>query len=342
MMKISLTNLDALFAKLSAEKSLYLPIEKAGQVEFYRWSRGEKVRLDALQTVKSPKDLFFPQSECYARFHLKGNEISVEALPPSDEPFVVFGVRACDAKSFEVLDRVFLSEPVDTLYRTRRENGVIVTLSCNEPEETCFCKVFGADAANPGGDVCATIVGEELILKANTEKGEALLAGVKDALCESNAADEAALQAQKDAITAIVDRLPYSNLDVEGFRNADELAMFKSEEWEELSQACLGCGTCTFVCPTCQCYDIRDFDNGKSVTRFRCWDSCMYSEFTQAAGHNPRTTQMERFRQRFMHKLVYFPKNNQGEFSCVGCGRCLKKCPVSLNIVKVIKALGGK
>lgn len=55
---------------------------------------------------------------------------------------------------------------------------------------------------------------------------------------------------------------------------------------------------------------------------------------------NPRTSQVERFRQRFMHKLIYFPTNNDGVYSCVGCGRCVAKCPVSMNIVKVIKAMG--
>ena len=43
-----------------------------------------------------------------------------------------------------------------------------------------------------------------------------------------------------------------------------------------------------------------------------------------------------------MHKLVYFPANNDGAYSCVGCGRCLNKCPISMNIVKVIKTLGVK
>ena len=105
---------------------------------------------------------------------------------------------------------------------------------------------------------------------------------------------------------------------------------------------CLGCGTCTFVCPTCQCYDIRDFDTGNGVTRFRCWDSCMYSDFTLMASGNPRTSQLERFRQRFMHKLIYFPANNDGIYGCVGCGRCLSKCPISMNIVKVAKCLEGE
>ena len=117
---------------------------------------------------------------------------------------------------------------------------------------------------------------------------------------------------------------------------------FNDKQWENLSRACLACGTCTFVCPTCQCYDIRDFDNGKTVTRYRCWDSCMYSDFTLMAHGNNRQTQAQRFRQRFMHKLVYFPSNNEGIYSCVGCGRCVEKCPQNLNIVKVIKALGVK
>ena len=58
------------------------------------------------------------------------------------------------------------------------------------------------------------------------------------------------------------------------------------------------------------------------------------------AGGNPRLTQKERFRQRFMHKLVYFPENNGGEFGCVGCGRCLASCPIHMHIVKVMKRLG--
>ena len=123
------------------------------------------------------------------------------------------------------------------------------------------------------------------------------------------------------------------------FQESKLMDWFNSPKWAELSESCLGCGTCTFVCPTCQCYDIRDFDTGHGIKRFRCWDSCMYSDFTKMAHGNPRLTQKERFRQRFMHKLVYFPENNNGEFGCVGCGRCLVSCPISMNIVKVMKKL---
>ena len=137
-----------------------------------------------------------------------------------------------------------------------------------------------------------------------------------------------------------MEKIPFSKLDMEEFNGDNLLKLFDSPKWAGLSEACLGCGTCTFVCPTCQCYDIRDFNTGHGIQRFRCWDSCMYSDFTRMAHGNPRLTQLERFRQRFMHKLVYFPSNNDGEYGCVGCGRCLSKCPISMNIVKVIKTLG--
>ena len=148
----------------------------------------------------------------------------------------------------------------------------------------------------------------------------------------------AKVEEEKTAIRAIVEKLPYSNISLEGWNGDVLLDKFNSPVWEELYKPCLACGTCTFVCPTCQCYDIKDYDTGHGVKRYRCWDSCMYSDFTMMAHGNNRNSQMQRFRQRFMHKLVYFPANNDGMYSCVGCGRCIEKCPSALNIVKVIKA----
>ena len=195
---------------------------------------------------------------------------------------------------------------------------------------------FGIDPAAPESDARGWIEGDSLYLEALTEKGEKFLAAVADKTSECG--DEA-VRAQQEKTREIAKKLPLHELNLTGFNGENMLKLFDSKKWGELSQACLGCGTCTFVCPTCQCYDIRDFNTGSGITRFRCWDSCMYSDFTKMASGNPRLTQLERFRQRFMHKLVYFPANNEGEYGCVGCGRCLAKCPISMNIVKVAKAL---
>ena len=335
MLKIAKENLNALFQKIAEDNALYVPVNNGNQVNFANWTEEAEVNLDALKTAKSPKDAFFPQSENLYTCYRDGKKITIEPEELQNQNFVVFGMKACDVKGVEVLDKVFLAEPVDTFYAARRAHGTIVAMACHEPEETCFCKVFGIDCANPVADVATWMVEGELYWKALTEKGEALTAVVASLLVD---ADEAKVEEAKSAIHAIVEKLPYSNLSLEGW-NGDVLTeKFDSPVWEELYKPCLACGTCTFVCPTCQCYDIKDYDTGHGIKRYRCWDSCMYSDFTMMAHGNNRTSQMQRFRQRFMHKLVYFPANNDGMYSCVGCGRCVEKCPASLNIVKVIKA----
>ena len=211
----------------------------------------------------------------------------------------------------------------------------MVTLARGRPDESCFCVNFGIDPADPQGDATMWIVDDAIYLRANTDKGAALAEGLEDA------DDTAPVAAQQAAVRAVAERLPFAHLNMKGFDGDHLMEKFNSPKWAELSRACLGCATGPFVCPTCQCYDIRDFDTGHGIQRYRCWDSCMYSDFTLMAHGTNRPTQVERFRQRFMHKLVYFPANNEGMYSCVGCGRCLAKCPQHLNIVKVIKALGG-
>ena len=335
MFKIAKENLAALFRLIAENQELYLPVRRAGQVNFAAWSKDAEVDLDTLKSVKSPKDAFFPQSEGLYTVKKEGRKMKVEPERLKDQPFVVFGMRACDVKGLEVLDRVFLADPVDTFYAARRDHGTVVALACHEPEETCFCKVFGVDAAEGAADVAAWIIEEELYWKPLTEKGAVLTEAVKELLAD---ADEAKVVEEKETIHRITEKLPYMNLSLEGWNGEALSEKFDDPLWEELYQPCLACGTCTFVCPTCQCYDIKDYDTGHGVSRYRCWDSCMYSDFTMMAHGNNRTSQMQRFRQRFMHKLVYYPANNDGMYSCVGCGRCVEKCPASLNIVKVIKA----
>ena len=338
MYKIAKENLSALFQSIAENQELYLPVEVSGQVNFKAWTQDANVSLETLKTVKSPKDAFFPQSENLYTVQRDGKKLSIQPEALKEQNFVVFGMKACDIQGVKVLDNVFLSDPVDSFYAARREHGTIVAMACHEPEESCFCKAFGIDCAEPAADVATWMVEGELYWKALTEKGEALTKAVESLLVEADGADAEKLEAEKNAIHTIVEKLPYSNLSLEGW-NGDALTeKFNSPVWEELYKPCLACGTCTFVCPTCQCYDIKDYDTGHGVKRYRCWDSCMYSDFTMMAHGNNRTSQLQRFRQRFMHKLVYYPANNNGMYSCVGCGRCVEKCPASLNIVKVIKA----
>ena len=336
MLSLSAEKIDGFFKAVAASKNLYIPVDNtSGKANFQKWSEGTKLS-SQLKTVRSAKDFFFPKTENLVNYKIDGKSVTVEDPRKDVEDFVVFGVRACDAKSFEIIDNVYLKmTPVDSYYKNRRDHGTVVTLACSEPAQTCFCPTYKIDAANPAGDVSAWLADGTYYFLANTDKGKSLLESVKSVLSE---ADEKTVDAEKKAISEKLEKLPFAHLDLSKFDGKNMMKVFNSKVWDRVSEACLGCGTCTYVCPTCMCFDVRDFDTGNGIKQVRCWDSCMYNDFTQMAAENPRHTQKERSRQRFMHKLVYYPMAHDGLCSCVGCGRCLESCPVNMNIVKVIKA----
>ena len=335
MYRIEKQKLPQLFAAISQKRDLFLPVKGAGKTNFALWQEDCTVDLDTTKTVKSPKDVFFPQSETLYTCYRENGKLKITPQELENRPFVVFGIRGCDVRAITVLDKVFLSPPIDGYYAKRRELGTVVSMACSRPETSCFCGTFGIDCAQPEGDVVTWLTKEYLYWQPVNDKGVALTNALSSLLEEG---EEAPVEQEKKNIRAICEKLPLKDLSLEGWGAEAADSRFASPIWEEMSNACLACGTCTFVCPTCQCYDIKDYDTGNGVQRYRCWDSCMYSDFTMMAHGNNRTTQMQRFRQRFLHKLAYFPANNQGMFSCVGCGRCVDKCPSHLNIVKVIKA----
>lgn len=339
MLSIAKDKIDSLFELIGSKQPLYLPVDNnSGKADFARWQKGTKLS-EKLKTTRSAKDFFFPKTEHMVSYEVSGKEVKVVDPRKEVEDFVIFGVRACDTRGFEAIDNVYLNmNPVDSYYKNRREHGTVICLACNEPAKTCFCPNFGIDAslAKPAGDVSCWLADGKYYFEANTDKGKAFVENAKSALED---ADTSAVDKCKKDISAKVEALPFAHLDLSKFQGKDMLKIFNSKVWDKVSEPCVGCGTCTYVCPTCMCFDVRDFATNNGVRQVRCWDSCMYNDFTQMAAENPRHTQKERSRQRFMHKLMYYPMAHEGMFSCVGCGRCVESCPVNMNIVKVIKAV---
>ena len=154
MYRISMKDLPALCARLASQGDLYVPARnKAGKTDYSRWKEGVEPDLHAYLTAKSLKDIFFPQVENIYNLKTDGTKISLSVTEPSDTLTVALGVRACDARSFQILDKVFLQEPVDAYYKKRRERTVLIGLGFSEPEETCFCGTFGIDAADLPSDL---------------------------------------------------------------------------------------------------------------------------------------------------------------------------------------------
>lgn len=305
----------------------YLPLEQMNEEQVQAI---EALAFGTKPPTGSIKSFFFPDSETYIRFTKKGNDVEIapyESLPAQ----IILAAKPCDIRSVELIDKVFLAEPVDTMYQERRKKTIIIATNCAEMGANCTCAGFGVSPSAPIGDLVMTRDEEGAIhLLTNSSKGERLiqeLVELDEGLVISHSAAAACKPAERLSPEWIQTRM-------------DEL--FESPLWDELALTCLGCGICTYYCPTCHCYDIRDFSRKDQGVRYRTWDSCMFANFTNmAGGHNPRPTKKDRIRNRFFHKLNYFVKK-QGELACVGCGRCAELCPVGISISGVLKKIGGE
>jgi ferredoxin len=271
--------------------------------------------------------VFFPRSETL--FVFEGGEIKPGSLP--DEQRVVFGLRPCDARAAVMLDNVFIdSDLPDPYYAARRDNTVLIGLACDEPPSTCFCTAVGGGPFEVEGlDLLFTDLGERYLVEPVTERGEALVAEhpLFHEATPQDREEKAALAARAGGAVA--------GPDVDGLKRRLD-GMYDDPFWDEVHQKCLGCGICSYLCPTCHCFDIADEGGSSNGRRVRNWDSCQFSLFTyHASGHNPRPSGRERMRQRIMHKFRYFV-DNFDETACVGCGRCVRACPVNLDIRAVI------
>ncbi len=289
------------------------------------------IAFDNKPTVGSIKSFFFPDSETYIKFRREGRKVEQEALEAMSLQ-IILGAKSCDIKSVELIDKVFLADPVDSLYQEKREKSIIIATVCAEPGKSCTCREFGVSPMVPTADLLMMQGDQDAVyLTAQTAKGNHLVEQLLD-LQSFVVADPLPLRSASEA--------PAGQLSPEQVQNKmDEL--FKSPLWDKLAMTCLGCGTCTYYCPTCHCYDIRDFNRKDQGVRYRTWDSCMFANFTNmAGGHNPRPTRKDRLQNRFFHKLNYFVKK-QGVLACVGCGRCAELCPVGISISRVLQEIGG-
>jgi Pyruvate/2-oxoacid:ferredoxin oxidoreductase delta subunit len=337
---IAREHLDRLIQALLDDYALIAPVRRQDSLVFDAVGASDEVVLDeSIDARPSAKGVFFPRSEIMFLLDEHGMlSAALEERPPQ----VLLGVRPCDAASLALLDAVFLdaSGDPDPYYAARRAATTVIGQSCLQPASTCFCNWMGGSPFGQKGlDLLLTDLGDRYLLEGVSPKGESLLGSLEAALpgdaVASATADDLAQRAELARVSG--EQLPVGGI-------AEDLAQtlaaaYDDAFWDALHEKCLGCGVCTYLCPTCHCFDILDEDNGHRGRRVRIWDSCQYAQFTKhASGHNPRPAGKERMRQRVMHKFRYFV-DNYGERACVGCGRCVRYCPANMDIREVLGAV---
>lgn len=326
--------------RLADTYELFGPVREQDFHLFKPLAKGRLPDIPAQNTRMSVKDVLYPQTQPLFDYSLDENDADhhqLKDVPWDETPKAVIGLRPCDADAVALVGRNFVAKDIQDPYWVRTlEATTLVGYACDTPCPVCFCTSAGSGPYNDAAlDVLLADSDGAILANAVTEKGEKLLAAAGwDAALDDSLAET--LAAQKEAAEAKVT----AQVTTDKLAGHDTMALYNASFWEDVSFSCINCGTCTFLCPTCWCFDIQDETHGTKGQRMRNWDSCMFPLFTlHGSGHNPRGQKVQRVRQRFMHKLKYYVDKYENGIQCVGCGRCVMYCPVNIDIRRVAELM---
>lgn len=312
---------DAISKLLSDGYKVFAPVKIGDFHVFREISSADEADFDCVLPRNSAKIAVFPQNEVLISY---GDWI--EEIPMEEKKIAIAGIRACDAKAIKLLDKHFLEGFVDPYYKARREKLLTIAISCREASINCFCQSFGINPRKPEADVVVSEIDEKTFVSAKTEAGKDFLKNFE--LREESESEASALEkfeSEKLEMRKI-------EVDVEKLKKC-----FESSYWKEVAMNCKSCGLCTYLCPTCFCFDIYD-EGEKRGVRIRAWDSCQFPLHTlESSSHNPRAEKWQRLRNRFYDKFYYTLR--KGDYYCVGCGRCIDFCPAGIDLINVISGV---
>ncbi len=303
-------------------------------------TRDELARLNLalVNTCSPPKSLVFPQTETILTYQQATQEKSPAVNgPPEGGRLVAFGLRPCDGRAFDALDSHFIDDMGDPNYTLRRKAAVLVGVGCNEPGPNCFCpSVGGGPFSTAGLDALLSDIGQAYLIEVLTDHGLPLFQGKKMLRPATEADLKKKAKTEREAL-----KLFERGFELNGVK--ERLEEDNDEDlWNEIAARCIGCGVCSYFCPTCYCFIVYNDELRGDGRRVRTWTSCQFPKFIfQASGVNLRPTKASRIKRRVWDKYKEFP-DRFGKLACMGCGRCIDACPVDLDIVEVINSLQGR
>lgn len=326
---ISSQNLLELIRRLSAKARVFYPFVENGKSHIIEYNSNSKhsFNFTSIRTAENIKHFFFPSRDIVARFP---QELNIRIKPQ-----VIFGVKSCDLRGVEVYDRVFLNwEPVDILYKERRENTIIISADCPEPEDSCFCNLMGLKPYAIGiSDANISVVSRGYLFEMFTEKGMNILNEYRELFSELTEEMLKERESNREKAEAKLKQINKKGLEEPIF----ELIPFVGKKAvRNFRDECVECFACLHACPTCYCFLLSDYKKGENVERTRVWDACYYPAYARVGGGaNPRSRIDERFWNRFQCKFNYFYQYEKF-YACSGCGRCFAGCSAKIDIREIL------
>ncbi len=349
-------NLLKLLEKASKDYDVYLPLEDKTNaiIDFFEISSMDKDHILNLKekTKKSPKSVYFPSTEEIFSFeYIKDinepdkTEVKLrEKVEEQDEGLrkkILFGLKPCDTHGINLMDLVFgEGDRKDSKYIQKRKGSIIISIGCHLVFPDCFCTSVGGDPFDFNFSDLGLIDMQDYFIvfrKSENIETEKFLNAFKDFFEEKNI-DDTTLKEIDATVARSKEKcdLNWEKIDAEKSSSNMDKGFNDERTWKEITNKCISCAACTYVCPTCVCFNIGDELRDLSGERYKCWDFCTNYYYTlEASGHNPRSQVYQRYRNKGNCKYNYFYKRNKNIY-CVGCGRCVDICPVGIDIREIV------
>ena len=333
--QISRRKMNEILQTLQSEYRIYAPKhipdrgmwETDGLVRYQEVSSLEEI-ITGKQSDFSPKEVIYPVSQTIFTF----DENSCNETVTRDPKGIIIFARPCDINGLKRLDNMFLANGgmSDVYYKRMRDKVKIFMMECEQSWDNCFCVSMGTNKTENYS------IGWRLhedIIKVRVKDAEFIdyFENEREINYEPSFIEE---NERKVTVPAIKDT---TNL-----RKVFELPF-----WKEYNDTCISCGGCNTVCPTCSCFDTVDYlnqENSRKGERRRIWSSCMLQDFSKTAGGNiARKFPEQMMRFKTLHKVYdYNARFGGNEHMCVGCGRCIQRCPEDISFADTINKLSSE
>ncbi len=335
IVKLKKESLFPFLEAISEDSDLWAPVKKGDKHVFKLIDDTSQIDMDHTRTILPPRKIMLPPQ--FNMFTATPSTYQSDFSHISKK--IIFGLHPCDIQGFLIMDQFYRNMFDDPYYTRARDNTLLLGHSC-WPDEHCLCKSTNTHVVEDGYDLFFTDLEDFYLVWIGSNRGDDLIRK-KPEFFDENIEDS--------DIQSFVDwrgRRDQAFEDQINFSAMPDLMELKYNDpiWEKLGDACLACGSCSNVCPTCNCYNVLDKPhlekNASDISR--CWDACTLETYSEVAGgENFREKKSDRLKLFYTHKLqAYISK--YGKPACVGCGRCAATCPVGINVKSVAKALDGE
>ncbi|MCL4532916.1 MAG: hypothetical protein M1502_01435, partial [Deltaproteobacteria bacterium] len=226
------------------------PTDKDGDTFYGKISKFEEANLDILLPKMSYKEYLLPKTETIFEYSISGVDTDIkdglQNIAGANEKRVIFGGRPCDAGAGPIMEKVFNWDYKDEFFNERFKNLTIISIACEKPDNYCFCTEMQlSPESSYGSDVLLKKSDDKYFAIVTGEKGLNLVKKYSDLFTETT----------KDKVPADKDWKKIFEIEkTKSFLDKN----FEHNYFQERFLSCIGCGVCTYTCPTCHCFDIQD------------------------------------------------------------------------------------